>query len=252
MLSAVTMACEQFIVRGAMKGQPATGTDAGYMRHRRAGETPCRDCQAARVAKLRDWNANHPGADTARKRQWRLDNPERTRETDTRWRENNRESLRENSRRYAERHPDRVKEAQRRWYEGNPDLARARRQAYYKANAAELAERQRAARLKDPEAAREKNRRWRRLNSDRARLQAVAQGARRRAAVREAIIAGFSIADLEARLSMFSGCWMCGAEATEIDHVKPLAVGGPHCLANLRPACTPCNRSKGAKWPLPL
>lgn len=63
----------------------------------------------------------------------------------------------------------------------------------------------------------------------------------------------FTVAQLEERLSMFAGCWMCGCERDEsfhIDHVKPLSKGGWHCLANLRPACGPCNMSKGAKWPL--
>lgn len=48
---------------------------------------------------------------------------------------------------------------------------------------------------------------------------------------------------------MFPGCWMCGGEWAEIEHVKPLALGGPHILANLRPSCGPCNRRKGAHWP---
>ena len=63
----------------------------------------------------------------------------------------------------------------------------------------------------------------------------------------------FTVAQLEERLSMFDGCWMCGAEldgGMHIDHVKPLSKGGWHCLSNLRPACGPCNLSKGAKWPL--
>ena len=63
----------------------------------------------------------------------------------------------------------------------------------------------------------------------------------------------FTVAQLEDRLSMFAGCWMCGCEldgGMHIDHVKPLSKGGWHCLANLRPACGPCNLSKGAKWPL--
>ena len=63
----------------------------------------------------------------------------------------------------------------------------------------------------------------------------------------------FTVAQLDDRLSMFSGCWMCGCERDEtfhVDHVKPLSKGGWHCLSNLRPACGPCNLSKGAKWPL--
>lgn len=56
----------------------------------------------------------------------------------------------------------------------------------------------------------------------------------------------------DARWSMWGGrCWQCGvADATEEDHVKPLSAGGTHCLANLRPACKPCNASKHGDWPL--
>jgi 5-methylcytosine-specific restriction endonuclease McrA len=55
---------------------------------------------------------------------------------------------------------------------------------------------------------------------------------------------------LAARWAYYGGmCWMCGAPAEGWDHVKPLARGGhPTHGANLRPACTPCNSSKGAAW----
>lgn len=43
-------------------------------------------------------------------------------------------------------------------------------------------------------------------------------------------------------------CWVCGGRADTWDHVKPLSKGGPHILANLRPACRTCNSTKGAKW----
>jgi 5-methylcytosine-specific restriction endonuclease McrA len=46
-------------------------------------------------------------------------------------------------------------------------------------------------------------------------------------------------------------CWLrilCdGAPYETVDHVIPLVLGGPHCLSNLRPACGPCNSSKGAR-----
>lgn len=63
----------------------------------------------------------------------------------------------------------------------------------------------------------------------------------------------FTVAQLEDRLSMYAGCWICGCalgERFHVDHVKPLARGGWHCLSNLRPSCPSCNISKGAKWPL--
>jgi len=46
-------------------------------------------------------------------------------------------------------------------------------------------------------------------------------------------------------------CWMCGAPWEQIDHVKPLRVGGPNWPANLRPACGPCNGRKNGIWPYP-
>lgn len=46
-------------------------------------------------------------------------------------------------------------------------------------------------------------------------------------------------------------CWMCGRKDLPLhkDHVKPISKGGWHVLSNIRPACQPCNSSKGNKWP---
>jgi 5-methylcytosine-specific restriction endonuclease McrA len=57
---------------------------------------------------------------------------------------------------------------------------------------------------------------------------------------------------VELRWEVFGNkCWMCGAEAGCTDHVKPLSKGGANLPCNIRPACNPCNSSKGAKWPYP-
>jgi 5-methylcytosine-specific restriction endonuclease McrA len=54
---------------------------------------------------------------------------------------------------------------------------------------------------------------------------------------------------LDARINYFGGkCWMCGNKYSDLDHIKPLSKGGKDCPSNLRPACKPCNSSKGAKW----
>lgn len=75
--------------------------------------------------------------------------------------------------------------------------------------------------------------------------------ANRRARLAAAPTIPFSVDQLAARMSMWGDrCWMCGATATAADHVKPLARGGSHCLANLRPACKPCNSAKKDRWPL--
>lgn len=60
-------------------------------------------------------------------------------------------------------------------------------------------------------------------------------------------------AQLTAKLAYWGNrCWMCRShEDLQIDHVKPLAKGGAHVLANLRPACRPCNLRKSDRWPYP-
>lgn len=80
----------------------------------------------------------------------------------------------------------------------------------------------------------------------RKRLAVAERHARKLAAT----IVSFTAEQLAQRLSMYAGCWMCGREATEIDHVKPLSKGGAHALCNFRPACGSCNKAKGNRWPL--
>jgi 5-methylcytosine-specific restriction endonuclease McrA len=65
-------------------------------------------------------------------------------------------------------------------------------------------------------------------------------------------IIAFTPEQKAARFAMWGGrCWRCGiGEATEEDHVKPIAKGGSHCLANLRPICQKCNTAKRDLWPL--
>jgi 5-methylcytosine-specific restriction endonuclease McrA len=54
--------------------------------------------------------------------------------------------------------------------------------------------------------------------------------------------------DVAARISVFGdACAYCGAPWEHLDHVYPIKLGGPHCLANLRPACASCNHRKSAK-----
>lgn len=72
---------------------------------------------------------------------------------------------------------------------------------------------------------------------------------RRRARKNGTQVCAISTASVAEKIKYWGGkCWMCLAAADTLDHVKPLAAGGYHMLANLRPACRSCNSSKGAKW----
>lgn len=164
------MICAAPIQRGALKGQPATGTPAGWWRHKRASEEPCDACYVAYRQYINGWaRANPKQRDPAYLREWYRANPDKRREYDRRWRE------------------------------GNPAAAR-RKQRH-------------------------------------VRLDGVLR-------------IPYTTEELDARLSMFPGCWLCGGEATEVDHVKPVSAGGPDALSNLRPVCRSCNAGKADTWPL--
>ena len=43
-------------------------------------------------------------------------------------------------------------------------------------------------------------------------------------------------------------CYICGAYATTVDHVKPRVEGGSDHPSNLEPCCAPCNSRRAALW----
>lgn len=171
----------------------------------------------------------------------RAANVEQERERGTRWRAENRERQRATERRRYWVDPDRVRARKRDWQRANAEQVNARRRAAY-----------------EPEKHRARMRAWREKNPDHARLyleahreQALERTRQYRARKRSALTVPFTAEQLRQRLAMFGACWVCGGEWTEIDHVKPLARGGAHCLANLRPICRSHNASKADTWPYP-
>lgn len=93
---------------------------------------------------------------------------------------------------------------------------------------------------------RARNKEWIKNNPERyAQLNSI-WGATRRARLRQAK-RFFITANDVARL-LNKPCTYCGSEATELDHVIPLARGGNHGIGNLTPACRPCNASKSGRF----
>jgi 5-methylcytosine-specific restriction endonuclease McrA len=133
------------------------------------------------------------------------------------WHAANREKTRERNARWREQNPERRRETQRLWYAADPT--------------------KKLASVK----------RWQDANKDKV----YANVRRRQARKAAAPTVKFSVEALAARMAYFGDrCWMCGGPFQHIDHVKPLNKGGAHMLANLRPACAPCNLKKGDRWPL--
>lgn len=76
---------------------------------------------------------------------------------------------------------------------------------------------------------------------------------RRRARLQLVTVVAISPEQWTQRASMFGNrCVYCGVSGDvvpmTVDHVKPVAKGGAHILANLRPACKPCNCKKHDNW----
>jgi 5-methylcytosine-specific restriction endonuclease McrA len=132
--------------------------------------------------------------------------------------------------RYDAANPEKRREKERQRWERDGDKERARSRLY---------------RERTPEAQRDRKRRHRAQNPAVAR----AWEHRRRARVLGLTVGSFTPDELAAKFAYWGGrCYICGGSWSEVEHVKPLAKGGAHMLANLRPVCGPCNKRKWIHW----
>jgi 5-methylcytosine-specific restriction endonuclease McrA len=143
------------------------------------------------------------------------------------------------NRRYYEEHGEEIRSQARDWCKQNLDRKRQLNHVWRDANREHYNDTQRS---------------WYKTNREQNLLQRRAYdalvAAQRRARKRGAQIGAVTIELLQEKWNYWFGrCWMCGKQAEAWDHVKPLAKGGAHCLANLRPACKPCNSRKRDRWP---
>lgn len=145
-------------------------------------------------------------------------------------------------------------------YYKNPERNRENARKFYHKNTEVILVKQKIWRAENPEVYLNASRRWKENNKERYRAnhrewtKNNAEHVRnynrmRRAHARGATIQDFSDEQLMQRMSVYGfKCAYCDEGNFEhIDHVIPLSKGGKHCLANLRPACAPCNLSKHNK-----
>lgn len=135
---------------------------------------------------------------------------------------------------------------------GREDELKAYRRAHYEANRDDYIRRAVTWQRENADRYRQRVAEWYANNPD-ARSKRAQYAKARRARLAEATVVDFTPSELEQRLSMFAGkCGICREQITElleVDHIIPLAAGGPHMLSNLQPAHQYCNRSKGATRP---
>ena len=153
------------------------------------------------------------------------------------WREANRERQRETERARYAADPEKGKARSQRWREKNREAIREAARRYYQENQEE--------RLAYAVAYRAANRD---LIRERARVRYAANPGLYRLRARERSFTGETAAYVAELLTQ--PCAYCGAtEQIEIEHVIPYSRGGKTEPDNLVPACSPCNKSKGAKTP---
>jgi 5-methylcytosine-specific restriction endonuclease McrA len=174
----------------------------------------------------------------------------------------NREKKLAYAREYVAQNYEKVRAAQKGSYNKNPEKYRQRSRENYYADAEAKKAYQSAYRRANPSKVNETNKAWNRAHPENvkairdrwraANLDKWAEKERRRRAVKiGTAVMKITRSILAARWDYYGGlCWMCGKPAVEWDHVKPLARGGAHIPANLRPACRFCNASKRDHWPL--
>lgn len=67
---------------------------------------------------------------------------------------------------------------------------------------------------------------------------------------RRGAFGSFSPSEWKEKLNMYKHkCAKCGSpEHIEIDHIRPIALGGTNMIDNIQPLCRSCNASKGARY----
>lgn len=138
--------------------------------------------------------------------------PERQRAYAREWLKRNAQKARDAVRRYNKAHPERRRAAKRLYYARHPERHKAAMAVYNRAH---------------PEVRRAKG------NAYRARAR-EAEG-------------HFTSVEWRGMVESHGGrCAYCGVVAPlEVDHRIPLKRGGSNWIANILPACGPCNRRKG-------
>ena len=150
---------------------------------------------------------------------------------------------------YCSLNRDRIKATKAEYYLANQEKMSARRAAYYAANAEKIKASCAKYSAANPEKSKAATAAWRAANPDAVRVYSHNRRARERAA------GGKLSPDLAARLFKIQRgkCACCGVsieDGNHMDHVIPVALGGPNEDWNIQLLCAPCNLSKGAKHPV--
>lgn len=155
----------------------------------------------------------------------------------------------ERQRQYRQTNKDRLQEKTRQWQKTSPKWA-AYTKRYQREKSAAAILRSKQWRSDNPERSKELSAKWRkekphlnRLKQHRRRAQKLQVGGQISPGIYQSLM-----------LIQRSRCACCKADlrmvGRHLDHIIPLALGGPNSDDNAQLLCPPCNLSKGAKHPV--
>jgi hypothetical protein len=130
----------------------------------------------------------------------------------------------------------------RRWRTANPDKAREQSRRQRRVDP----ERDLRWRTRNPAEARAAERNWRQANKDKRNAITAAYNARRKGLT--PVLTVEEQAKIMAFYSEARAMTELTGEPYHVDHIKPLAKGGPHHPANLQVLRGVENQRKGARW----
>lgn len=184
-------------------------------------------CKECHNANSRRWNQNHTIERREATRRYAKKNREKIRERVRKWLADHPWKILEYSRRQRANHPETERERSKRKRERYPEKEKARKEKWLANNA---------------ERERERRRKWIASHPERNRHDAQVRRARERQAEGKVTINEW----LELLDKYGHKCLCCGRTDVKLtmDHVVPLALGGPHKIENIQPLCLSCNSRK--------
>lgn len=200
----------------------------------------CRDCK--RELPLESFHKNKGCKDGVRPEcrecvhKKRIEYYARTREKSQAYSRNyyheNAEHVKSYVKKHAERNKLKNRERLKRWREANREKLLVDKRNDYMINKEKYAERSRQYQKQHPE--------YGRISHHRRRAQT------------KGVSGTFTAQQLLAKFDYFGWrCYLCHTSLSfkdlELDHRKPLALGGSNWIANIAPACQKCNQTKGNK-----
>lgn len=175
----------------------------------------------------------------------------------------NRDKRGKQTRAWYEANKDERLVKRRAWYAANRERAYANQVAWNKANPGRRAELVREWRAANKSRALASDRAWREANRERLRELSRAQYAANpekfidRGHQRRALVRGVTVGEVDYEALWTGRCGICELPmnrelaypdplSKSVDHIVPLALGGPHEQSNLQYAHLRCNVAKGA------